>query len=191
MQTIEAIDTYWFLFINGLHDEVLDFLMYWASDKFIWIGLYVFLLFLIYKHHKKRTVLIFLLAIALVTISDQLTSGIIKNMVKRPRPSHEAALVDKIHLVKDYHGGLYGFPSSHTSNSFALAVFIFLLLEKKYRWIKFVLFPYAILVSYSRIYLGVHYPLDVFCGMLIGCWLGITTYIVWDFFYKRMVAVQK
>ncbi len=160
--------------------------MFWASNKFIWIGLYLFLLLLIYKHFKKHTIVIFLFALALITASDQLTSGLLKNMVQRPRPSHEPALAEKIHLVKDYHGGDYGFPSSHASNSFALAVFIFLILKERYNWLKFVLFSYAILVSYSRIYLGVHYPGDVLCGVLIGSLLGYFYFRIWGLISHRM-----
>ena len=179
-----------FLFLNGKHNLFFDFIMYWSSNKYIWIALYVFLLFLLYKNHKNRTIIIFLLAISLITISDQITSGLIKNLVKRPRPSHEATLADSIHLVNDYRGGDYGFPSSHASNSFSIAVFIFLLLNKSYPWIKYVLFPYAILVSYSRIYLGVHYPGDVFFGMIIGALLGYLSFSFWKYIYEKNFLKQ-
>ena len=183
IEALKIIDTSLFLIINGLHNAFFDFIMYWASNKLIWILLYAFLLFLLYNHFKKQTIIIFLFAVALITCSDQLTSSLIKNIVERPRPSHNPALADSIHLVKDYEGGPYGFPSSHSSNSFALATFFVLLLMKHYRWIKFVMFP-SILVAYSRIYLGVHYPSDVFCGMLIGILLGIL-------YYKLLTPVNK
>jgi undecaprenyl-diphosphatase len=164
-----------------MHNSFFDFIMYWASNKLIWIPLYIFILILIFREFKNQGFIILLFSIALIICSDQLTSGLIKNMVERPRPSHEAALADTIHLVKDYHGGKYGFPSSHASTSFAIAAFIFFLLRKRFSWIVFVLLPYAMLVSYSRIYLGVHYPGDVVCGMLTGIFLG---YIFFKIFQR-------
>jgi undecaprenyl-diphosphatase len=184
METLKIIDTSLFLILNGMHNDFFDFIMYWASNKYIWIPLYLFVLFIVYKEYKKPAFIIFVVAIVLIIATDELTSAGIKNLVKRPRPSHEASIADSIHLVKDYHGGQYGFPSSHAANSFALSVFIFLLLRKRYPWIKFVMFHYAILVSYSRIYLGVHYPSDVLGGIIVGSILGIIFYELLKFINK-------
>ena len=155
--------------------------MYWASNKFIWIPLYVLLLFFIYKEYGNKAVVILILAVALIAGSDQLTSGLIKNIVERPRPSHEVTLAGQVHLVDNYEGGKYGFPSSHASNSFALAVFVILLIGKRFKWLNYVVLSYPILVSYSRIYLGVHYPGDVICGMIIGSLLGFIFYKIWRY----------
>jgi undecaprenyl-diphosphatase len=86
-----------------------------------------------------------------------------------------------VHLVDNYEGGKYGFPSSHASNSFALAVFVILLIGKRFKWLNYVVLSYPILVSYSRIYLGVHYPGDVICGMIIGSLLGFIFYKIWRY----------
>jgi undecaprenyl-diphosphatase len=164
--------------------------MYWASNKLIWIPLYALLVFLIYKQYGNKTIVIFVLAIALMIASDQLTSGLIKNIVERPRPSHEAALTGQVHVVDNYEGGKYGFPSGHATNTFALAVFSILLIGKRFKWIKYVVLSYALLVSYSRIYLGVHYPGDVICGMIIGSLLGFIFYNIWGYSEKKIYPIS-
>lgn len=166
--------------------------MFWASNKLIWIPFYLLLTYYIYKANGWKAIAIVLLAGLLILCSDQLTSGVIKNVVKRPRPSHVEAIKEQIHLVNDYHGGPYGFPSSHAANSFALAVFVMLVLRGKDKGLKYVLLSYAILVSYSRVYLGVHYPGDIFFGMLVGAGLGWTFYKLWkwlesSYFHKESI----
>ena len=148
--------------------------------------MYAFLLFLLYKQYGNKALILLILSVALIAASDQLTSGLIKNIVQRPRPSHEVALAGKVHIVDNYEGGKYGFPSSHASNSFALTVFILLLIGKRFKWLKYVLFSYALLVCYSRIYLGVHYPWDVLCGIIIGSLLGFIFYKFWIYLEKKI-----
>ena len=164
-------DTQWLLAINGAHNEVMDFLMWWVSDKLIWIPLYVFLLYLFYRKYKKYTWLILVSVVVLITLSDQ-GSVFIKDTVMRLRPCHEPALFDLVHRVHDKCGGRYGFVSSHAANTFALAAFV----TGALRW-KFIpsmmIFLWAALVGYSRIYLGVHYPLDVVGGALLGAMIGV------------------
>ena len=165
-------DTNLFLFLNKAHNSFFDVVMYWASDKLFWLPFYVFLFALVITVFKKKSALILLFIAALITASDQLASGFLKNTVKRLRPSHEAALQSVIHLSKAGTGGPYGFVSSHAANSFALFVFLSLLLPRSYRWLKYVLLFWAVLVSYSRIYNGVHYPGDVVAAALLGSLLG-------------------
>lgn len=165
-------DTDLFLCLNKAHNSFWDAIMYWASDKLFWFPFYVFLLVLVITVFKKKSVLISLFIAALITASDQLASNLIKNTVKRFRPSHEAALQGLIHISKAGAGGPYGFISSHASNSFALFVFLSLLLPRSYKWLKYILLFWAILVSYSRIYNGVHYPGDVAAAALSGSLLG-------------------
>lgn len=170
--TMKDWDTKTFLYLNSKHNSFFDVIMYWASDKFFWIPFYLVLLIIIIRHFKKRSVLVLLHIAALITASDQLASDLIKNTVKRLRPSHEAALQQFIHLSKAGAGGPYGFVSSHASNSFALCVFLCMVLSHAFRPLKFILLFWALLVSYSRIYNGVHYPADVCAGALLGSILG-------------------
>ncbi len=173
LDTLKRIDTELFLFLNGKHTPFLDFIMYWASDQFIWIPFYGLLLaYMVYR--LRRDSLYVIVAIALlITLSDQISSHLIKFLVRRPRPSHVEELAGMIHLSKAGPGGLYGFVSSHASNSFALALFFVLVLPRADRWLKILLLSWAVLVSYSRIYNGVHYPGDVLGGMVVGGGLAL------------------
>ncbi|MBL7881809.1 MAG: phosphatase PAP2 family protein, partial [Chryseobacterium gambrini] len=112
--------------------------------------------FFLIKIYKKFSTYILLAIGITITLSDQIASGLIKKTFMRLRPSHEPSLIPLIHLSKAGPGGMYGFVSSHSANSFGLLTFLFLLLPSKYKWLKFVLLFWAILVSYSRIYNGVH-----------------------------------
>lgn len=181
LEKLNSLDTKVFLFLNGKHSAFLDPLMYWASNKLFWFPFYALLIYLLIRWYKKRTALILVCIAVLITLSDQLSSHLIKNLVKRLRPSHEPALAGLVHLSKAGHGGMYGFVSSHAANCFALVVFLSLILDRRYRWIKYVLVFWAVLVSYSRIYVGVHYPGDVLCGALLGAGLG---YIL-SLFYRK------
>lgn len=170
---IKILDTELFLFLNGKHNSFFDPIMYWASDNLFWIPFYLFLAYILIRQYKKDSIIIFLSIALLITLSDQISSHLIKNtLVLRLRPSHEPALQALIHLSKAGAGGKYGFVSSHTSNAFALVSFLYFLLTPNFNWLKWVLFFWAVLVSYSRIYNGVHYPADVLVATVLGILLG-------------------
>ncbi|MBQ7489656.1 MAG: phosphatase PAP2 family protein [Bacteroidales bacterium] len=179
--SLQAIDTAVFLFFNGLHSHCADVFFYWVSNRFFWIPLYAFLLFLIVKKNKKRSVLIVLLMILGIFLSDQ-TCNIIKRNVCRPRPSHEITLADKVHLVdypagNVYRGGQFGFPSSHAANSIVVALFAIFYAVPKNRRAAALLILWSLLLGYSRIYLGVHYPLDLLAGYAVGITYGVLLFI--------------
>ena len=166
IELIKGLDTQLFLIINGLHSTFFDNFMWIVSAKLSWIPLYLSVLYLLIRTFKKNAVWIILSVVLCIVISDQVASGLLKELVKRLRPSHVDSLKSVIHLVKDYEGGLYGFASSHASNSVGFAVITSLIFRNRLYTLS--ILGWALLVSYSRIYLGVHYPLDILGGITIG-----------------------
>jgi len=172
LEKIKSLDTELFLFLNGKHNSFFDPIMYWASDKLFWIPFYILIAILIIKQYKKQSIPIFISIAVLILLSDQIASHLIKNAVARLRPSHEPALQGLVHLSEAGPGGAFGFVSSHAANAFALAAFLFFLLPKNFKRLKWILLCWAILVSYSRIYNGVHYPSDVAVASVLGIFLA-------------------
>jgi len=172
-----------FLYLNGMHSSEWDFIMWWVTGNKLWIPLYAFILFMmIYRERSYRFIFIILFVIVTVFLCDQI-SVIIKNLVERPRPSHNPDIADLVHIVNNYRGEKFGFVSSHAANVFGVAVFLSNQF-KHYKW-SLVLLGWAALVAYSRIYLGVHYPLDVICGAVLGVLIGIQCYVfkIWTTVY--------
>ncbi|SFI06448.1 phosphatase PAP2 family protein [Halpernia frigidisoli] len=158
------------LYLNNLGNKSFDPFWLLMSSKLVWIPLYIIFLYLLYKNYKLRNFIFILIFIGIgITISDQLCN-IFKNGVLRLRPCHTAFLEAKMRLVTC--GGQYGFYSSHASNSFFISAFLSSLIGKRYKYFTVFVFVWAIVVSYSRIYLGVHFPFDVAFGALIGFLLG-------------------
>jgi len=172
MEYLKTLDTELFLFLNGSHNSFFDPIMFWLSDKLIWIPMYLLIVFLIIRRYKLQGVLILVFIALTIVLCDQTASGLLKNTVQRLRPSHDPALTGLVHLSKAGPGGLYGYASSHAANVFGLATFLYFALDEKFKILKYWMFIWAILVSYSRIYNGVHYPGDVITGILIGTAFG-------------------
>jgi undecaprenyl-diphosphatase len=181
IDSIKDIDTKLFLFLNGKHNSFFDGIMFWSSHRFTWIPLYILFFFLVYRHFGKRTWTVVLCVALLAGLSDQLSVHMFKNYFMRYRPCHNLLLQSQVHL-NDGCGGTYGFISSHAANTFALATFLTLLFRKKMRYFGPLVISWACFVSYSRIYNGVHYPLDVIAGAMVGIILAVLAYILW----KRM-----
>lgn len=187
---LNRIDTWLFLLLNGLHTAWLDELMFWISYKLTWIPLYVFFIVLLIRKYKLRIFWILVFVAILITLSDQL-SVLMKNLFQRLRPCHNDELNLLIHTVKDKCGGKYGFVSSHASNTFTLAVFLIPFLKSYWKGFSFSLIFWAALVSYSRIYLGIHYPGDILCGALLGAAIGITLVKVYNFFSGYLACSKR
>jgi undecaprenyl-diphosphatase len=172
IETLKQWDTQLFLFLNGKHNGFWDFVMYWTSEKWVWIPLYVFFLYLIIRHFKKNSIWIIVMAIAMIAVSDPLSVHAFKNVFLRLRPCHEPALDGLVYLVKNKCGGEFGFVSSHAVNHFAIGTFFSVIFYKRIRYFIPLIMFWAGIISYSRIYLGVHYPGDVIVGGTVGALLG-------------------
>ena len=181
-------------FLNGYHASWLDPVVLILTETITWIPLYAFLLYLVIKEYKKECWII-LLGIGLtILLADQITASIMKPYFARLRPSREPTLEGLVHLVQGYTGGQYGFASSHAANSFGTATFFFLVLGTTKKWIGW-LFLWAALLTYTRIYLGVHYPGDILVGALVGMICGWIAFkfsewlVTWD--KKRKMATPR
>jgi undecaprenyl-diphosphatase len=182
-QLIE-LDKELLIYLNAFHADWLDPIVLLITETFFWLPLYLFLFYLIFKTYGKEG-WIALLAIAIViTMTDRITTGLMKPYFERLRPSQEPSLEGLIHLVRNskgdfYRGGMFGFASSHAANTFATATFFWLLFRKTRKWIVW-LFPWAVIMTYTRIYLGVHYPGDIVVGGIIGVlcgWIGYQIFL--------------
>lgn len=190
LEYLENFDQQLFLFLNQIHSPFFDELMRWITHRFTWIPLYVLLAYMAFrKTGLKHSLIILLSAVVLVTLSDQISVHFFKNIFLRYRPCHNEILKSKIHLINGC-GGLYGFVSSHASNSFALAVFMGLILKSFYPKILILLLLWATIVSYSRIYAGVHYPADIIIGVLLGSLLAFLILKIYSFLAKKLVLTR-
>lgn len=173
IEFLKDLDIKLLLEINKHNTPFLDSVMWFASGKLSWMPFYALLLILIIYKYKKQSWWIILLILPLITASDQLAASVIRPLVMRFRPSHEPGLENLLHYVNNYRGGNYGFVSAHTLNVFSLATYVTIVVKDKIKWLPYLLFPWAALVAYSRIYLGVHYPTDVVVPALLGMALGL------------------
>jgi undecaprenyl-diphosphatase len=180
MLFLKELDTKIFLYLNShYHDSISPFML-WATGDKAWIPFYVIIILLLIWRFRAKSIAFFVVIALTITTADQFASSFMKPTIQRLRPCYEPSLAGKVHLVTASCGGKYGFISSHAANTFALATLLSLLViktaQRNAKKISLFMFSWAVLVSYTRIYVGVHYPADVLCGALAG------TFIAWILF---------
>lgn len=179
-------DTELFLFLNNLGSPTWDNLWLLITNKWTFVPLYVALLFLIHKKYGMKTMWMAVVVIVLmITFTDQVTN-LFKRTFERPRPCGDEALKEVMRYVAP-RCGKYGFFSGHSSNSMAAAVFAGLLLKPHFKNLIFILLFWSAIVAYSRIYVGVHYPLDIVCGLLFGAISGFVFYKFLTYLTNRFI----
>lgn len=167
-----------FFMLNGSNSTYLDALMWLWSGKVVWLPLAFFIIaVLVYKKSWKESLLILIAIVLVVTFCDQFTSHLCKPLFTRFRPTHHPDFMDQVKTVFNYRGGRYGFMSSHAANAFGFSVLMSLIF--RYRFLTWTLISWAILTSYSRIYLGVHFISDVVPGAIIGVLFGFVVYYIY------------
>ena len=183
MERLLQLDTELFLFFNGLHAPWADRFVYLLSQIWFWIPLYLLVIFLIFKFYRKKGWMVLAVFVLTITLTDQ-TCNLVKNSVQRLRPSHTEAIASDIHLVQKpdgnrYFGGQHGFPSAHSANSMALAFLVIFFLSKGKKWVMVLAVVWSLLLAYTRLYLGVHYPIDILCGFILGSCCAILMTILY------------
>ncbi len=172
LETLIQYDKELFLYLNTMGNNSWDAFWLFMTNKWGSIPVYIILLFLAYRQLGLRKLGVLLVAIALLlTATDQL-ANFFKDGIERLRPCHDITVNELMRLVKSNCGGKFGYFSAHAANSFGVAFFFVQVLKSKYRFFSVLLLLWAALFSYSRIYLGVHFPLDTVTGIVIGSLFG-------------------
>lgn len=182
---LKELDKALLLALNGSDSLLMDGIVWTLTNPFSWLPLYVCLLYIVIKNNTMRNALIIIfLTILLIVITDQFSSSFCKPYFHRLRPSRNPSLQSLIDITNGYRGGRYGFFSSHASNIFGLTVFYSLLIRN---WkFFFNMMIVCIVMCYTRLYLGVHYPSDIFVGTIFGSLCGMLIYLTYRFIDKRI-----
>jgi len=180
IQTISEWDKSAFLYLNGFHSDLMDYVMTLFTLTPTWILFYGVTLYVIIRKYGRKSIPIIISIVLVILLADQL-SGLLKHSIMRLRPSNDPEVSPYAHVFFTK-GGLYGFVSAHAANAFSFATFTAFLFRS--RGYSIFIFPWACLIAYTRIYLGVHYPGDILGGMILGILIG------WGIF-RLLILVEK
>jgi membrane-associated phospholipid phosphatase len=175
-----------FVINNGSANAVFDAILPYSRISIIWVPFYLFILVFILMNYKSRSLPWILLIILTVASSDIISSSIVKEYIFRLRPCRDPALFDQVRVLARYCPQSSSFTSSHATNHFAVSMFIYMTLKKDIgKWLRLI-FLWAFIIIYAQVYVGVHYPVDVVCGALLGLGIGY----MWSFIFKRNYSLH-
>lgn len=180
---LNDIDTEVLLAINGWHGSFQDALWWMVSSKWASALLVVALMWILLHQNRRHALLVLAMLTLTFILADQLSSGLIKPLVERLRPTWDHSLDNMVHTVNNYRGGMFGFVSSHAANSFAASMLIALIM--RHRLVTISMFTWALLQCYSRVYLGVHFPGDILGGIVIGLVVGWLVWLLMRWIHRR------
>lgn len=187
IEYLDTLDKSILLYLNGFHSPFFDNIMWYVSQTATWTLMGLVLIYIMFKENWRQGVLVVLGVALTITMADQISSGIIKEIFERPRPSRNSEIGSLVHIVNNYRGGGYSFVSSHAANTMGVAIFISLLFKNRILTTSIIF--WSLLVAYSRIYLGVHYPGDVLGGLCVGIISGSFVYMLYS--YTKTVLKNK
>lgn len=166
--------TSWYYLNTVWHNGFLDAVVPFLRNQWTWAPLYLFLLIFMLKNYGSRGLIWCAFFLATFALSDQLSAHLLKPMFTRIRPCNNPQLSAIVHNIVPCGSG-YSFPSSHAANHFSLGIFMTVTLRHLAKWIAYAAFIWALSVAYAQVYVGVHFPLDVTCGGIIGAAVGVIT----------------
>lgn len=178
-EKIIDLDKSLFVFLNNLGSKPFDAIWLLITNQLNWIPFFLLLLVILYKKiGKKQLLIVILIVTVMITFSDQ-SINLIKNNVERLRPCNDKELIGLIRVVKD--SNTFSYFSGHAANSMAAMMFVFLILRNYYKY-SYLIFLYPLIFAFSRIYLGLHFPLDILSGYIYGGVIGVLFYTI----YKKI-----
>ncbi|MDD2792692.1 MAG: phosphatase PAP2 family protein [Sediminibacterium sp.] len=185
---IKEIDSALFLKINTVYTHpFLDMVYPWFREGNAWVPLYLFLVVFAIQNFKSKAFTWILFAVITLILTDQISSSWIKPFFERPRPCRDPMLMSQVRLILNGCSGGYSFTSSHATNHFGFAVYVFLTLGKLIGKWKYAFLVWAAVISYGQVYVGVHYPLDILGGTLLGAGIG---WLTASFYIRRAGIIE-
>jgi undecaprenyl-diphosphatase len=176
-ESLNALDQSCFIWMNQkATNPFFDSIMPLIRESTFWIPLYLFFIIFVFVNFGKKGWVWLLFTLLTILLTDQISSGLIKNFVQRPRPCFDPNFYSQVRMLLDHCSGGYSFTSSHATNHFGIATFLFATLGSYFENWKYLLFVWASLICYAQVYVGVHYPLDVIMGAILGYIIGSLVY---------------
>lgn len=191
IQAILDFDKDLLLWFNGSESVFMDNLMLVMTSGLTWIPLYLSLLYVVVKNNETMVQIFIVIGCTLlcVCLADGMSDLIVKPLVKRPRPSNDPIIKYTVSVVDNMRGSGFSFFSAHASNTFAIALFFTMLIRNKI--LSFTLLMWSLLNCYTRMYLGLHYPIDILVGLAWGTVSAIVSYVVYSFVYNKFEFKKK